>query len=72
MDEDIPLGAIVAFRRPSIARGLGLLEFDISQEANHAVVYLLPFGSSWAGKTSVPQIDQAATAVTIPAKPGRS
>lgn len=30
---------------------------------------LLPVGSDSAGNTSVPQIDQAATAVTIPAKP---
>lgn len=58
-------GATVSSHLWSISLDLQWLA-RIDTMANH---YIPPVGSSSAGKTSLPQIDQAATAVTIPAKP---
>lgn len=60
-----PREAISSFHPRSIFRGLAQSAYTQTMEMHHTP----PVGSSSAGKTSVPQIDQAATAVTIPAKP---
>lgn len=42
---------------------------DSGRMFSFLALFLLPFGSASAGRISVPQMDQAAAAVTIPAKP---
>lgn len=62
---NIPPEAISASRPLSSSQGL----WKLDSFSGTGYIDLLPWGSSWAGKTSVPQIEYAATAVTIPAKP---
>ena len=63
----VPHEAISASPRLSSLRGLWFSLVTIFSQGVRG--YSLPFGSSSAGKTSLPKMDQAAAAVTIPAKP---